>query len=99
MRALRVLADANGLTKGPALADALDPTVGFVPQVVGPLVKAGWVRSEPGPTGGYLLTADLADVSVVADRPCGGTSPCVLHDASAAGRSDLVRSLDGMALR
>jgi Rrf2 family transcriptional regulator, iron-sulfur cluster assembly transcription factor len=116
VRALRVLADADGLTKGPALADALDTTVGFVPQVVGPLVKAGWVRSEPGPTGGYLLTADLTDVSVLAvieavdgptdtgrcvvvDRPCGGATPCVIHDAWAAGRAELVRVLDGMALR
>ena len=113
MRALRVLGDADGRTKGPALADALETTVGFVAQVVGPLVKAGWVRSDPGPTGGYVLTADLDHVSVlavieavdgptdtgrcvVADRACGGASPCVLHTAWAAGRAELVGALGGM---
>jgi Rrf2 family protein len=35
-------------------------------QVLNPLVRAGWVRSDPGPTGGYRLVADLNDVSVLA---------------------------------
>lgn len=51
--------------KAPALAAALDATVAFVPQVMGPLVKAGWVRSDPGPAGGYTLDVSLAAVSVL----------------------------------
>ncbi len=41
-------------------------TPGFVAQVVNPLVRAGWVRSDPGPTGGYSLGVDLTELSVLA---------------------------------
>ena len=51
--------------KAVELAERLDTTPGFVPQVIGPLVKAGWVRSDPGPAGGYALTGSPADVSVL----------------------------------
>lgn len=51
--------------KAPALADVLGTTPGFVPQVVGPLVKAGWVRSDPGPTGGYTLRVSLDSINVL----------------------------------
>lgn len=34
-------------------------------QVMNPLVKAGWVDSEPGRTGGYRLLADLADLTLL----------------------------------
>jgi Rrf2 family protein len=66
VRALRALDDAGRRVKGPELADVVQSTPGFVAQVLSPLVRAGWVRSDPGPTGGYALTADLADVSVLA---------------------------------
>jgi Rrf2 family protein len=52
--------------KGPELAAMVGSTSGFVSQVLTPLVRAGWVRSDPGPTGGYSLTAHLDDVSVLA---------------------------------
>lgn len=66
VRALRVLADSDGRVKGPALAEAVGSTSGFVSQVVNPLVRRGWVRSDPGPSGGYSLAVDLATVSVLA---------------------------------
>lgn len=66
VRALRVLADAGGRMKGPALAEAVGSTAGFVSQVVNPLVRRGWVRSDPGPTGGYSLAVDPAGISVLA---------------------------------
>jgi Rrf2 family protein len=66
VRALRSLADDGGRMKGPALAEAVGSTSGFVPQVLNPLVRRGWVRSDPGPTGGYSLAVDLASVSVLA---------------------------------
>jgi len=65
VRAMVLLGGSPQRWKAPALAAALDTTAGFVPQVIGPLVKAGWVRSEPGPTGGYLGAVDLASVSVL----------------------------------
>lgn len=66
MRALRVLAGANGRMKGPALAEAVGSTSGFVSQVLNPLVRQGWVQSDPGPTGGYALAVELDGVSVLA---------------------------------
>ena len=65
VRALVVLDSSPDRLKSADLADALGTTGGFVPQVMGPLVRAGWVRSDPGPTGGYQLTADLDGVSVL----------------------------------
>jgi Rrf2 family protein len=64
VRAMALLADGRQL-KAADLADGLDATPAFVPQVVGPLVKAGWVRSDPGPTGGYLLIAAPERVNVL----------------------------------
>ena len=52
VRAMVVLGEAERLVKASVLAEGNpDATPGFIPQVIGPLVKAGWVRSEPGPTG------------------------------------------------
>jgi Rrf2 family protein len=84
VRALRALADAGGRMKATELADAIDSTPGFVSQVVNPLVRARWVRSDPGPSGGYSLAASLADVSVLAvieavEGPT-DTGRCVLVD-------------------
>jgi Rrf2 family protein len=47
------------------LAHELATTPAFVAQVVGPLVRSGWVRSDPGPTGGYLSCVALDEVSVL----------------------------------
>ncbi len=65
VRALRALDRADRRVKGPELAEMVCSTPGFVAQVVNPLVRAGWVRSDPGPTGGYSLEVDLAGVSVL----------------------------------
>jgi Rrf2 family iron-sulfur cluster assembly transcriptional regulator len=65
VRALGALARSPERLKSADLADALGTTAGFVPQVMGPLVRAGWVCSDPGPAGGYRLSADLDDVSVL----------------------------------
>lgn len=65
VRALVALARQNGRLKAGALAAALDTTAGFVPQVMGPLVRAGWVHSEPGPSGGYALGTALDQLSVL----------------------------------
>ena len=84
MRALRVLAERRARMKGPELAEAVGSTPGFVPQVISPLVRAGWVHSDPGPTGGYSLVADLRRVSMLSvieavEGPT-DTGRCVLAD-------------------
>jgi Rrf2 family iron-sulfur cluster assembly transcriptional regulator len=66
VRSLQALASRPDRVKGPDLATMVGTTAGFVSQVLTPLVRAGWVRSDPGPTGGYSLTADLEEVSVLA---------------------------------
>ncbi len=91
VRAMVVLGGATGRLKAPALAAALETTPGFVPQVIGPLVKAGWVRSEPGPTGGYVICVNLGEVSVleVIEAVDGATDVgrCVVADRACDGSS------------
>ena len=83
VRALRALGDVERI-KGSELAERVGTTPGFVSQVVAPLVRAGWIRSDPGPTGGYSLTVDLAGVSVLAVieavEGATETGQCVLAD-------------------
>jgi Rrf2 family protein len=65
VRALLAIDRAPDRIKADALAEELGTTAGFVPQVVGPLVKRGWVRSDPGPRGGYSPAVDLDTVSLL----------------------------------
>ena len=85
VRSLQALALAEDRVKGPELASLVGSTAGFVSQVLTPLVRAGWVRSDPGPSGGYSLTADLDEVSLreVIETIEGPTDSgwCVLADA------------------
>lgn len=89
VRAMVALADGDRRWKSSELATALSTTVGFVPQVVGPLVKAGWVRSDPGPTGGYVARVALAELSVldVIEAVDGPTDAgrCVVEDRPCGG--------------
>jgi Rrf2 family protein len=84
VRALLAIDRAGDRVKADALAAELDTTAGFVPQVVGPLVKQGWVRSDPGPRGGYSAAVSLEAVSVLdvieaVDGPTDG-GLCVVAD-------------------
>lgn len=65
VRSLQALGASLDRMKGPELADRVGSTSGFVSQVLSPLVRAGWVRSDPGPSGGYSLVADLDEVSIL----------------------------------
>ncbi|MFQ5557945.1 MAG: RrF2 family transcriptional regulator [Acidimicrobiales bacterium] len=65
VRALRVLDERGERAKSSELADLISSTAAFVPQVLAPLVKKGWIRSEPGPAGGYTLVIDLDEVAVL----------------------------------
>ncbi len=86
VRSMQVLATSSERLKGPELADKVGTSSGFVSQVLTPLIRAGWVRSDPGPSGGYSLTADLDEVSVLAvietiEGPT-DSGRCVLADRS-----------------
>ena len=84
IRALEVLAGESRRLKGQELAAQVESTAGFVSQVLTPLVRAGWVTSDPGPSGGYALTVELTDISVLAViEAVEGPTPldrCVLAD-------------------
>jgi Rrf2 family protein len=84
VRALVVLHRSPERLKSTDLADALGTTPGIVPQVMGPLVREGWVRSLPGPTGGYepLLGIETLNVLQVVEAVDGPTDSgrCVVAD-------------------
>ncbi len=88
-RALLALAAAGERTKASVLAEAVGTTPGFLSQAMTPLVARGWVRSEPGPTGGYTVLVDPATVSVLevieAVEGATDTGRCVLEDRPCAG--------------
>lgn len=50
---------------GPDLADRLGVSAEYVTKVLAPLVRAGWVTSTPGRTGGYRLAIDLTERCVL----------------------------------
>ena len=64
-RALLTLDRSGEKRKASDLAAELDASAGFLAQAMTPLVNQGWVRSEPGPAGGYRAVVSLDDVSVL----------------------------------
>lgn len=88
-RALLSLATSGDRLKASELADALDASPGFLSQAMTPLVNRGWVRSEPGRSGGYTAVVPLDELSVldVIEAVEGQTdvTRCVLEDRSCAG--------------
>jgi Rrf2 family protein len=65
LRAMQELCVKNERVAGPALAEALSTTRQYLPQIMNPLVKARWVRSTPGPHGGYELLKTLENISLL----------------------------------
>lgn len=57
---------ANGRRwRAAQLAEQVGTTAAYIAHIVGPLTRAGWVHSAPGPTGGHQLVADLDQVSLL----------------------------------
>ncbi len=84
VRTIAALSAPSTRLKSGDLAATLGTTRGFLTQVINPLVKAGWVRSDPGPTGGYSLTSEgrgrsVLDVIELVDGPT-ATGQCVVVD-------------------
>jgi Rrf2 family iron-sulfur cluster assembly transcriptional regulator len=68
------------------LAHRIGTTVNYLPQVMRPLIEAGWVGSQRGPDGGYQLLADdvtLLEVVEAVEGPLGGR--CVLSGGACPG--------------
>ena len=64
IKAMRTLADAGERVSGSHLAKQIGTTVQFLPQVLGPLIKAGWIGSERGPGGGYTARLPLDSITL-----------------------------------
>ena len=65
IKAMQVLTHNQDRMSGARLADEIGTTTQFLPQVLGPLVKAGWIDSERGPRGGYLARVPLEEISLL----------------------------------
>lgn len=88
-RALLALASSGLRLKSSELAERIGTTAGFLPQAMSPLVQHGWVRSDPGPSGGYVAKLDPTAVSVLdvieaVEGPTEG-GQCVLERRPCAG--------------
>jgi Rrf2 family protein len=109
LRALVRLEEVGGSVQAAELAENLQSTRQFIPQVLAPLVRAGWVTSGPGPHGGYHLTADLEATSLldvietiegptddgrcVLGGPCRTEIRCIAHEAWSEARRALLDRL------
>lgn len=65
LQALNQLHGKTSPTPGTELADSVGSTVSYLPQVMAPLIKSGWVTSDRGPNGGYTLATDLDQISLL----------------------------------
>lgn len=65
LRALEELDRVGIRVKRPDLAAAVGTTPDFLARVMAPLVRAGWVVSEVGRSGGYQSGADLTSISML----------------------------------
>lgn len=65
LRALRLLEDTDSVLQATELAEGVGSTAQFIPQILMPMVRAGWISSESGPRGGYQLATDLGERSLI----------------------------------
>lgn len=89
LAAIRVLASSEGRVPGSALAEDIDTTVTYLPQVMAPLIGAGLVESDRGPRGGYSLAVDPAELRLLdvieLTEGDGRNGRCVMRDAPCPG--------------
>lgn len=65
LRVLEELDRAGIRVKRPDLAAVVGTTPDFLARVIAPLVRAGWVVSEVGRSGGYQSAIGLHDISML----------------------------------
>ena len=86
---IRALTSAGGRLSGTDLADRVGTTITYLPQVIAPLINAGWISSGRGPGGGYKLTDAASDLRLldVVEATEGPTESgkCILRDGLCPG--------------
>ena len=87
--AMHRLSHEGRAVSGSELADRIGTSIGFLPQIMAPLIKAGWVASDRGPGGGYRLTdeaskAHLLDV-IRATEGSDEDNRCVMREGPCPG--------------
>ena len=50
---------------GADLATNLSITTHYLPHVMAPLTRSGWITSTSGPRGGYTITTELEDITLL----------------------------------
>jgi len=89
LRALRVLAAEPRVWTASALAEKVSTTPMFIKEAMGAFVRAGWVYSGPGRSGGYLYAGPTQSPSLleVIEAIEGPTEPdmCVLREGQRCG--------------
>lgn len=103
IKAMDVLARSQERLSGNSLAERIETTIQFLPQVLGPLVRAGWVDSERGPNGGYRAAVPLDSISLLeliehSEGPL-ETGRCVLRDGPCPGTESCAVHSAWMAAR
>lgn len=88
LRAMAALRSPAGRLSGMELAAQVGTSTTFLAQVMTPLVRRGWVTSQPGRSGGYELSNGGGDISVLdvieaVEGPT-DTEMCVLREGSCA---------------
>lgn len=91
LRSVRLLHEDGGTLQAAEIAAGLGSTPQFVPQVLAPMVKAGWLTSEPGPRGGYRLriepsTRSILDLIELIEGPT-DDGACVLRGGACTSTS------------
>lgn len=88
---LRTLAQEGARMSGAELARRVATTISYLPQVVAPLIQAGWVTSDRGPGGGYQLSDRAEDVHLLevieATEGPANEAHCVLRDGPCPGEA------------
>ena len=89
LKALRILGGEPRVWTASALAERVSTTPMFIKEAMGAFVRAGWVYSGPGPSGGYLYASPGTSPSLleVIEAIEGPTAPdrCVLREGQRCG--------------
>lgn len=89
LKGLRLLADEQRVWTATALAQSVGTAPDEIRRAMGAFVRAGWVVSSSGPSGGYLYTRPATAPSLlqVIEAIEGPTAPdaCVLHEGKRCG--------------
>jgi Rrf2 family protein len=103
VEALHTLHGFDGTMQSTELAEEIGTTQTYLPQIMAPLVRKGWVDSKRGPTGGYRLIADPDSISVLdlveAVEGETDTSTCVLKGGPCGGASQCALHVPWKAAR